>query len=108
MCMPVGALLRVEASVNSLCVHTEVPQHIFQNAVLLHKKLQGMNLDGYMPIAEMVTATCEGIPVLALRFYERFGFRVDQDDDTVLRDELFTMLEGMSTFQEEPEICAAL
>ena len=108
MRMPVGALLRVEASVDSLCAHTEMLQHIFQNAVLLHKKLQRMNLDGYMPIAEVVAATCEGVPVFALRLYERFWFRVDQDDDTILGDELFTVLEGLSTFQEEPEVCAAL
>ena len=108
MRVPVSALLRVEASADSLCAHTEVLQHIFQNAVLLHIELQGMNLDGHMSITEMVTAPREGVPVIALSLYKRFGLRVDQDDDTVVRDELFTVLEGVSTFQEEPKICAAL
>ena len=78
MRVPVSALFRVEASANSLCAHTEVLQHIFQNAVLLHIELQGMNLDGHMSITEMVTAPREGVPVIALSLYKRFGLRVDQ------------------------------
>ena len=96
MRVPIRTLFRVEASVNRLCTHTQVLQHIFQNGVLLHKQFQSMNLDGHMSIAEVVTTLREGTPVIAIRFYKRFRTCVNANDDPIIGDEMLTMLKGVS------------